>query len=291
MLDSFISIRCRLALYSFGVLFIFFCTVFLVNQKVYAEDVPWTSVSNEGERVLFQEQSLYSNDRRGEDLVSPSFEGRKHGGEDWGAFLENTKLNYSPNILTYSVIGIDDRIRVNDTTSYPYSAVVHIATQYNSGEIYGCTGALISKDTVLTAGHCIYNKEIGGWTDNENSNYDYGTIKLNGSPGDYTGWFGYRTTYVESPKGLLAVIPGYPADKIGNERYTMWRDYGPIEGVNPSRLTYKIDTYEGQSGSPVYHYFDTGIKIIAIHTRGNKNMNFGNRITDNVFNNIKRWSE
>ncbi len=55
MLDSFISIRCRLALYSFGVLCIFFCTVFLVNQKVYAEDVPWTSVSNEGERVLFQE--------------------------------------------------------------------------------------------------------------------------------------------------------------------------------------------------------------------------------------------
>lgn len=64
MLDSFISIRCRLALYSFGVLFIFFCTVFLLNQKVYAEDIPWTSVSNEGERVLFQEQSLYSNDRR-----------------------------------------------------------------------------------------------------------------------------------------------------------------------------------------------------------------------------------
>ena len=52
-------------------------------------------------------------------------------------------------------------------------------------------------------------------------------------------------------------------------------------------LTYKIDTYEGQSGSPVYQYFDTGIKIIAIHTRGNKNMNLGNRITDDVFNNIK----
>ena len=51
MLDSFISIRCRLALYSFGVL-LSFCTVFLVNQKVYAEDVPWTSVSNE-ENVYF----------------------------------------------------------------------------------------------------------------------------------------------------------------------------------------------------------------------------------------------
>ncbi|ADY20074.1 glutamyl endopeptidase [Bacillus paranthracis] len=61
---------------------------------MYAEDVPWTSVSNEGERVLFQEQSLYSNDRRREDLVSPSFEGRKHGGEDWGYLLRDSNFNY-----------------------------------------------------------------------------------------------------------------------------------------------------------------------------------------------------
>ncbi|EEM61433.1 Glutamylendopeptidase [Bacillus thuringiensis serovar monterrey BGSC 4AJ1] len=56
---------------------------------MYAEDIPWTSVSNEGERVLFQEQSLYSNDRRGEDLVSPSFEGRKHGGEESEPFRKS----------------------------------------------------------------------------------------------------------------------------------------------------------------------------------------------------------
>lgn len=93
MLDSFISIRCRLALYSFGVLFIFFCTVFLVNQKVYAEDVPWTSISNEGERVLFQEQSLYSNDRRG---------------EDWGYLLRDSNFNYP---FSYGC----------NNNSYPYS--------------------------------------------------------------------------------------------------------------------------------------------------------------------------
>lgn len=244
MLYSFISIRCRLALYSFGVLFIFFCIVFLVNQKVYAEDVPWTSVSNEGERVLFQEQSLYSNDRRGEDLVSPSFEGRKHGGEDWGYLLRDSNFNYPSNILTHSIIGRDDRIRVTDTTLYPYRAIVHIVIQFNGQEVYGCTGALISKDTVFTVGHCVYNKKLGGWaknvivtpgrngnqapylpyswtklysvsgwTDDGDSEFDYGAIKLNGSPGDYTGWLGYRTTNVESPKGLLAVVPGYPCDK------------------------------------------------------------------------------
>ncbi len=60
-----------------------------MNQKVYAEDVPWISVSNEGERVLFQEQSLYSNDRRGEDHVSPSFEGCKHDGEESEPFRKS----------------------------------------------------------------------------------------------------------------------------------------------------------------------------------------------------------
>ncbi len=84
---SFISIRGRLFLCGLGVLLVFFGIVFVMNQKVYAEDVPWTSVSNEGERALFQEQSLYSNDLRGEDLISPSFEGRKHGREDWGIFI------------------------------------------------------------------------------------------------------------------------------------------------------------------------------------------------------------
>ncbi|CUB51050.1 Extracellular metalloprotease precursor [Bacillus subtilis] len=323
MLDSFISIRCRLSLYSFGVLFIFFCTVFLLNQKVYAEDIPWTSVSNEGERVLFQEQSLYSNDRRGEDLVSPSFEGRKHGGEDWGYLLRESNFNYPSNILTHSIIGRDDRIRVTDTTLYPYRAIVHLVIQFNGQEVYGCTGALISKDTVFTAGHCVYNKKLGGWaknvivtpgrngnqapylpyswtklysvsgwTDDGDSEFDYGAIKLNGSPGDYTGWLGYRTTNVESPKGLLAVVPGYPCDKVGNEKYTMWTDYGPIEGTSPRMLTYRMDTYGCQSGAPVYHdYSRTGVTIIATHTVGSNSWNSGNRVTDDVFNNLKKWSE
>lgn len=83
-----------------------------MNQKVYAEDVPWTSVSNEGERVLFQEQSLYSNDRREKIFVSPSFEGRKHGGEDWGYLLSDSNFNYPSNLLTHSVIGRDDELEL-----------------------------------------------------------------------------------------------------------------------------------------------------------------------------------
>ena len=129
---------------------------------------------------------------------------------------------------------------------------------------------------------------VSGWTDDGDSEFDYGAIKLNGSPGDYTGWLGYRTTNVESPKGLLAVVPGYPCDKVGNEKYTMWTDYGPIEGTSPRMLTYRMDTYGCQSGAPVYHdYSRTGVTIIATHTVGSNSWNSGNRVTDDVFNNLK----
>ena len=91
---SFISIRGRLFLCGLGVLLIFFCIVFVMNQKVYAEDVPWTSVSNEGERVLFQEQFLRIKDGEEGDLISPPFVGRKHLGEEWGYLLRDSNFKY-----------------------------------------------------------------------------------------------------------------------------------------------------------------------------------------------------
>ena len=40
---------------------------------------------------------------------------------------------------------------------------------------------------------------VKGWTENGDTNYDYGAIKVNGSPGNTVGWYGYRTTNSSSP--------------------------------------------------------------------------------------------
>ncbi|HCX48008.1 MAG TPA: serine protease, partial [Bacillus sp. (in: Bacteria)] len=54
----------------------------------------------------------------------------------------------------------------------------------------------------------------------------------------------------------------------------------------------RMDTYGCQSGAPVYHdYSRTGVTIIATHTVGSSSWNSGNRVTDDVFNNLKKWSE
>ncbi len=38
-------------------------------------------------------------------------------------------------------------------------------------------------------------------------------------------------------------------------------------------------------------YSRTGVTIIATHTVGSNSWNSGNRVTDDVFNNLKKWSE
>ena len=35
----------------------------------------------------------------------------------------------------------------------------------------------------------------------------------------------------------------------------------------------------------------TGVTIIATHTVGSNSWNSGTRVTDDVFNNLKKWSE
>ncbi|CEI84189.1 extracellular metalloprotease [Oceanobacillus oncorhynchi subsp. incaldanensis] len=226
----------------------------------------------------------------------------------------------------YSIIGPDQRTRITNTTAFPNRAVVSLVIQFPNepNNLIGCSGFLVNEDTVITAGHCVYDHGKGGWAEevtslpgrnenaapygsygfetlytvtgwraDQNSEYDYGAIKLAGAPGNDTGWFGYRTTNAESnPSGLTFNVTGYPCDKPNG---TMWTDSGTILSVTDRQLGYDADTYGCQSGSPVHrNYSDTGHTAIAIHAYGvggtNPPLNRGTRITQDVFDNIQYWS-
>ncbi|MDI1464446.1 trypsin-like serine protease [Catellatospora sp. KI3] len=217
-----------------------------------------------------------------------------------------------------SVIGTDERIAEGAPTTYPWNAIVHLST--NQG---GCTGFMLSRDVVVTAGHCVY---YGGWvtsyraTPGKNGasepygscsggindvwttsdwistgspDHDYGLIKLTCDIGNTVGWFGWWYNTGETLTGQYFYVEGYPGDK---PYATMWWDSDPISSQSATRVWYQIDTFNGQSGAPLYHYNSvtpglcSGWCIGGIHTNGAvNNQNSGTRFNPTVMSFINYW--
>jgi glutamyl endopeptidase len=197
-----------------------------------------------------------------------------------------------------SVIGPDQRVVINPTTSFPARTIAYV-TLTLGGTGFRCSGFMISANTVATAGHCVHAGSGGaagfaknvrvtpgrnflkapygtcnarelftsnGWANGAGENYDYGAIKLSCTVGNATGWLGYYTQTNPSLVNTLMNVAGYPADKkIG----TQWRATGAIKVMGVYQLFYYMDTFGGQSGGPVYHYKKgCGYCAAAIHGYG-----------------------
>ncbi len=212
-----------------------------------------------------------------------------------------------------SVIGTDSRTRVTATTTYPNSAIVLIN---RNGGLW-CTGWMVGKDTLLSAGHCVTNGAgtwysgltfrpgsnggnapfgtctargiyaFSAWASGADSNYDTSIVKLNCTVGYSTGWFG-TWWQSASPNGLFTRVQGYPGDKPS----TQWQSFDSVRASSADRLYYQNDTVGGESGSPVWQYrsgqsFCNGACGMGVHTNGsNGTNNSGVRFTQGKLNAI-----
>ncbi len=221
--------------------------------------------------------------------------------------------------------GSDDRVRVGNTTVYPWRCIASLLITASSGAQYVGTGWLVAPRLLLTAGHCVYMTDEGGWvsqievipgrdaanrpygsavtsafrsvtgwTRDENSEYDYGAIMLPEDKrfGDQLGWFGYTAASDDHLSSAVANLSGYPGDggPTGIQG-TQWWHSRTLTGNTERQVTYDIDTVGGQSGAPVWELQSNGGRYgLAIHTYGTSTTNGGTRITREVFDNIVRWA-
>ncbi|NNF64911.1 MAG: serine protease [Acidimicrobiia bacterium] len=217
------------------------------------------------------------------------------------------------------VIGKDDRVRVNNTTAYPWRAICSLRITARDGSRWIGSGFLVGNRTVITAGHVVYMHSRGGWvrkievipgrngsskpfgscdatafhsvkgwTQKKKRSHDYAAIILpkNCALGKRVGFFGYANYSFFTLLNMLVNLAGYPGDKPAG---TMWWHARRLKWITSRTLVYNIDTAGGQSGAPVWRKKGSQRYAVGIHTNGSSGGNSATRITKPVFNNIKKW--
>jgi glutamyl endopeptidase len=221
-----------------------------------------------------------------------------------------------------SVIGTDERVRVTETSKYPWrmNASLLITAADNSQWIG--TGWFINPRTLVTAGHCVFIKHSGvpgrdgwvkkiqvmpgrngsevpfgglsatefwtvkGWGENGLEIYDYGAIILPAAFPQKIGYYAFGVFDDATLSAATVNVAGYPGDKA---KGTLWYDHRAVGSVNSDKVFYAADTAGGQSGAAVYMFHEGERTAVAIHAYGGNTANSGTRISTQVFSNLTAW--
>jgi glutamyl endopeptidase len=225
---------------------------------------------------------------------------------------------FGPAALPEVVLGADDRVRVPDTTLAPWRQICALRIRAADGRRFIGTGWFINSRTVITAGHCVFMHDHGGWAaeievipgldgtdrpfgeatssrlravdgwiDDADPTHDYGAILLDEDLGQNTGSFAFAALSDIELTASDANISGYPGDlENGRRQFFHART---IQQVTPNRLLYDIDTFGGQSGSGIWLKTGGDRVAIGIHTTGSSSGNSGVRIIQPIVENLQRW--
>lgn len=229
-------------------------------------------------------------------------------------------------VLLRGVQGLDGRTQISNTMQYPYCCFGRLTVSFG-GKVYAGSGVAVGPRHVLTAAHCVmkegqwpegimYHSGLDGdvapfgetrvlrvyltkeYFDRQDCDYDFALLVLDKPIGKSTGYLG---CFFANDRALFKehiAITGYPADKGWKK---MWSMAHKVKNISVERIFYDIDTYSGQSGSPIWTRYaiheqgsDSGFKplVVGIHTHGERiygEGNSGTRLTEAKFKLIMKW--
>lgn len=246
------------------------------------------------------------------ELRAPAAEGSVAKANGANDELTNIANQYS----IQTIFGADDRVRINPTTSYPWTTVCKVYMRFPNGSNWIGSGIMINRKYMLTAGHCVYSRENGGWatqirvvpaqngtyapygqayatymrsyvgwTRDRNFDYDLALVTLDRNVGTSTGWLGYAA--ISSINGLTSNTAGYPGDRDGGAN--MYFTSGTI--ASSTSLSYRtyMDIKGGQSGSGVWRLLNGNRHVFGVVSWESPSINGGPRITSARFNDLTNW--
>lgn len=227
---------------------------------------------------------------------------------------------WQPLVVIRDLVSGDDRVQVQDTRTSPWRWICELAITAADGKLFRGTGWLASPRAVITAGHCVYKHEHGGFVQRvtvspgrQGEALPYPAIECQrldcsrawretGKLADYGvvflpqeqpvepgfGFFGFGDLDSQELANLPVSLAGYPGDKQPSG--TLWYHERPVRRVTSSEIFHQIDTFQGQSGAPLWRVKENGARqVVGIHVAGEGIENRATRINDEAFEAIKAW--
>lgn len=214
---------------------------------------------------------------------------------------------------------VDNRTLITNTSVEPYSRIAFLEISFPNGDRKGATGFMISEKYLATSAHCLYNPMnreyaelvrvylgrngsvsetsatvlnysiCANFPEAVNVGSDWAVCELALDLGNVVGWFNIDCPSDNIVANCAVSVTGYPLDKyvlnddsfMGVDTF-MYTASSKVASVFDYSFRYSADTYEGNSGSPVYR--ETLDVVYGIHSGDvyGENLNHAKRITQAV---------